>query len=107
MGFLCWNRKGFKGGHKTVNHGEGEFMRGNASTNTVESYFALLKRGVHGIFHHVSKHHLHRYCDEFSFRWNRRKVDDGERAIDAIKGTMGKRLPYKPTLCSATLLSEM
>jgi len=87
--------KDFKGGHKTVNHGDGEFMRGNASTNTVESYFALLKRGVHGIFHHVSKHHLHRYCDEFSFRWNRRKIDDGERTVSAIVNAHGKRLTYK------------
>jgi hypothetical protein len=53
--------KDFTGGHEVVNHGNGEFKRGNASTNTVESYFALLKRGVRGISHHVSKHHLHRY----------------------------------------------
>ncbi|MGB6064785.1 MAG: IS1595 family transposase [Desulfomonilaceae bacterium] len=86
----------FNGGHEVVKHNEGEFKRGNASTNTVESYFALLKRGVHGIFHHVSKHHLHRYCDEFSFRWNHRKIDDGERTIAVIKGSEGKRLSYKP-----------
>ncbi|MFH1116905.1 MAG: IS1595 family transposase [Pseudomonadota bacterium] len=85
----------FNGGHEVVNHGNGEFKRGNASTNTVESYFALLKRGVHGIFHHVSKHHLHRYCDEFSFRWNNRKVNDGERTVEAISGAQGKRLAYK------------
>jgi len=86
----------FNGGHEVVKHNDGEFKRGNASTNTVESYFALLKRGVHGIFHHVSKHHLHRYCDEFSFRWNHRKIDDGERMIAVIKGSEGKRLSYKP-----------
>ncbi len=88
--------KDFSGGHETVNHSEGEFKRGNASTNTVESYFALLKRGVHGIFHHISKHHLHRYCDEFSFRWNHRKVKDGQRAVAVIKASEGKRLSYKP-----------
>ena len=87
--------KDFKGGHETVNHGDGEFRRGNANTNTVESYFALLKRGVHGAFHHVSKHHLHRYCDEFSFRWNNRKINDGERTAEAVKGVRGKRLMYK------------
>jgi transposase-like protein len=86
----------FNGGHEVVKHNDGEFVRGNASTNTVESYFALLKRGVHGIFHHVSKHHLHRYCNEFSFRWNHRKIDDGERIIAVIKGSEGKRLSYKP-----------
>jgi transposase-like protein len=92
----------FAGGHETVNHGEGEFVRGNASTNTVESYFALLKRGVHGVFHHVSKEHLHRYCNEFSFRWNHRKIDDGARTIAVVKGSKGKRLPYKPGLVTTT-----
>jgi len=82
-------------GHETVKHNDGQFVNGNASTNTVESYFALLKRGVHGIFHHVSKHHLHRYCDEFSFRWNHRKIDDGERVVAVIKGSERKRLSYK------------
>ena len=89
--------KNFSGGHEFVNHGKGEFSRGYVSTNTVESYFALLKRGVMGIFHHVSKHHLYRYCDDFSFRWNYRKVSDGERMIAAIKGVVGKRLTYRKT----------
>lgn len=85
----------FKGGHETVSHSTGEYSRGDVNTNSAESYFALLKRGVHGTFHHVSKAHLHRYCDEFSFRWNQREVTDGERAVEAIKGSAGKRLPYK------------
>jgi transposase-like protein len=85
----------FAGGHNVVNHGSGEYVNGDISTNTAESYFALLKRGVHGTFHHVSKQHLHRYCDEFSFRWNHRKVSDGERATQAIKGIEGKRLLLK------------
>lgn len=85
----------FVGGHGVVNHGLGEYVNGNISTNTAESYFALLKRGVHGVFHHVSKQHLARYCHEFSFRWNFRKVSDGERAEAAIKGAIGKRLTYK------------
>ncbi|MGP8051374.1 MAG: IS1595 family transposase [Desulfobaccales bacterium] len=84
----------FAGGHQTVNHGRKEFARGDVTTNTVESYFALLKRGIHGAFHHVSKLHLHRYCDEFSFRWNYRKADDGERTEAAIRGSEGKRLMY-------------
>jgi transposase-like protein len=87
--------KDFKGGHQVVNHGQGEYARGAANTNTAESYFALLKRGVHGTFHHVSKKHLGRYCDEFSFRWNHREVSDGERTVEAIKGMLGKRLAYK------------
>lgn len=85
----------FEGGHKTVNHGLGEYVNGPASTNTAESYFALLKRGIHGTFHHVSAKHLARYCDEFSFRWDNRKVKDGERTENAIKGITGKRLMLK------------
>ena len=85
----------FDGGHHTVNHSRGEYARGIINTNTGESFFALLKRGVHGTFHHISKHHLHRYCDEFSFRWNGRKVSDGARAVLAIRGAEGKRLEYK------------
>ena len=85
----------FVGGHEIVNHGRKEFVRGKASTNTAESYFALLKRGIHGAFHHVSKQHLSRYCNEFSFRWNHRKIDDGKRTAAAIKGSHGKRLFYR------------
>lgn len=85
----------FEGGHQVVNHGLGEYVNGDISTNTAESYFALLKRGVHGTFHHISKQHLPRYCDEFSFRWNNRKTNDGERTVNAIKGMEGKRLAYR------------
>lgn len=95
--FLSYNGIGqdFKGGHHTVNHGKGQYVNGDVNTNTAESYFALLKRGVHGTFHHISKTHLSRYCDEFSFRWNNRDVEDGQRAVEAIKGMVGKRLKYK------------
>ena len=85
----------FAGGHQTVNHSRGEYARGEINTNSAESFFALLKRGVHGTFHHVSKRHLHRYCDEFSFRWDGRKVNDGERTVQAIRGAEGKRLSYR------------
>jgi transposase-like protein len=84
--------KGSKGGHLTVNHSMGEYSRGGVNTNTAESFFALLKRGVYGTFHSVSKQHLRRYCDEFSFRWNSRDVTDGERTDTAIRGGEGKRL---------------
>lgn len=87
--------KEFVGGHGVINHGLGQYVNGNISTNTAESYFALLKRGVYGTFHHISKQHLFRYCDEFSFRWNNRKVTDGERTTQAIKGIEGKRLIYR------------
>ncbi|MCX6641526.1 MAG: IS1595 family transposase [bacterium] len=81
-------------GHSTVNHSQGEYSRGNVHVNHAESFFALLKRGVHGIFHHVSVKHLGCYCHEFNFRWNRRKVTDGERSRDAICRIQGRRLPY-------------
>jgi len=85
----------FEGGHHTVDHGSGEYVRGDVHTNTIEGYFALLKRGIVGSFHHVSKQHLDRYCDEFSFRWNHRKTTDGDRTAEAIKGAEGKRLMYR------------
>lgn len=84
----------FAGGHQTVTHSKGEYIRGDVHINTAESFFALLKRGVHGTFHHVSKQHLHRYCDEFRFRWDCRKVTDGERTVEAIRGAAGKRLLF-------------
>ena len=87
--------KSFKGGHLAVIHSLGEYVNGDISTNTAESFFALLKRGIHGTFHHVSKEYLFRYCDEFSFRWNYRKTNDGERTVKAIQGMEGKRLIRK------------
>ena len=75
-------------------------------TNTAESYFALMKRGVHGTFHHVSKHHLGRYCDEFSFRWTHRKMTDEERTTAALRATEGKRLTYYPLASSDDLLVD-
>lgn len=85
----------FKGGHESVNHAKREYVRGDAYTNTAESYFALLKRGLNGTFHHVSKKHLARYCDEFDFRWNSRKSTDEERMIKALGQIEGKKLRYR------------
>ena len=89
----------FAGGHKTVNHGSGQYVRfengQKITTNEVEAFFALLKRGITGSFHSVSKKHLNKYCDEFSFRWSLRKVDDSDRTARAIVASEGKRLTYK------------
>lgn len=82
-------------GHLTVNHSRGEYVCGDACTNTAESFFALLKRGVMGTFHSVSKQHLNLYADEFEFRWNHRKVSDHDRMIAAIGQVGGKRLTYR------------
>ncbi len=87
--------------HKPVNHSKKEYVRSykdgtKVTTNTVESSFSLLKRGVYGTFHHVSRTHLQRYVDEFDFRWNERNVMDKERTLKALEGAKGKRLSYKP-----------
>jgi hypothetical protein len=73
-------------------------VRGDVHVNRAESFFALLKRGVHGTFHHVSKAHLHRYCDEFGFRWDHRNVTDGERTVAAIQQAEDKRLIYQKAI---------
>jgi hypothetical protein len=92
------------GGHHTVNHSAKQYARKRIgddgevetiTTNSAESFFSLLKRGLYGTFHHVSKRHLHRYCDEFSFRWNGRRLDDIDRCERAIKRSEGRRLMYR------------
>jgi transposase-like protein len=81
--------------HQTVNHKQGEYVRGIVSTSTVEGFFSLLKRGINGVYHHVGRGHLNRYCDEFSFRYEHRKISDGARAERLVAGAEGKRLTYK------------
>jgi transposase-like protein len=81
--------------HLSVNHSKDEYVRGEAHTNTVEGFFSILKRGVNGVYHHVSRGHLARYCDEFAFRYENRKVSDGQRAKLLVSGAEGKRLTYK------------
>jgi transposase-like protein len=84
--------------HESVNHSKEEYARGDVTSNTVESSFALLKRGLTGTFHSVSEKHLQRYCDEFDFRWNFRSsqgYEDVARANMALKGIAGKRLTYR------------
>ena len=76
-------------------YGIREYVRGDVTTNTVEGFFSLLKRGVYGTFHSVSKKHLHRYVAEFEFRYNGRYLDDGARTVLAIKNAEGKRLMYR------------
>ncbi len=88
----------FKGGHLTVNHSEKEYVRDDTYTNTLEGYFSILKRGVYGVYFHVSEAHLHRYLSEFDFRYSNRiklGVDDRKRTDLAIIGAKGKRLTYR------------
>lgn len=84
--------------HETVNHLRGEYARGDVTTNTVEGYFGVLQRGLRGIYQHVSPEHLHRYVNEFSFRYNNRSsrgIEDGERAARLLFAIGGKRLTYR------------
>ena len=83
--------------HDVVNHAAGEYARGSVSTNSIESVWAVLKRGIHGVYHHVTAKHLDRYVQEFAFRLNEGDVKRHTLArldsfIDAI---VGKRLTYK------------
>jgi transposase-like protein len=83
--------------HESVAHSKGEYVRGDAYTNTVESHFALIKRGIYGTFHSISEAHLFRYLEEFDFRANTRDLSDSERADALLKGAKGKRLVYSQT----------
>jgi transposase-like protein len=84
--------------HGAVNHAQGEYGRGTIHTNTVEGYYSIFKRGMKGIYQHCSEKHLHRYVAEFDFRYNNRSglgIEDAERATNALKGIVGKRLTYR------------
>jgi transposase-like protein len=80
--------------HETVKHADKEYARGDVSTNTVEGYFSIFKRGMRGVYQHCKEKHLHRYLAEFDFRYNTRKITDMERTIAAVRGGEGKRLTY-------------
>ncbi len=82
-------------GHKTVNHSLGEYVRGSVTTNRIEGYFSILKRGIYGTYQHVSSHHLKRYIGEFDFRYTNRELTDTERRDAALRGIEGKRLTYR------------
>jgi transposase-like protein len=80
--------------HDVVNHSAGEYVRGTATTNMVEGYFSLFKRGMIGTYHKAGSQHLIRYCTEFDFRWNTRSLNDADRMGELIRNTVGRRLYY-------------
>lgn len=84
-------------GHETVNHSAKEYVRGTVSTNSIESVWAVLKRGIHGVYHHASEKHLGRYVNEFTFRLNDGNVKRHtlERLDSFVAVTANKRLTYK------------
>ncbi len=81
--------------HETVKHSVGEYVREMAHTNGVESFWALLKRGYHGTYHHMSPKHLDRYVAEFEGRHNSRDFDTADQMAAIVRGAEGKRLQYK------------
>jgi transposase-like protein len=83
--------------HASVNHKEKEYVRGEVSTNGIESVWAVMKRGLNGVYHHASEKHLHRYVDEFTFRLNDGNVErtSMERLASLLERSIGKRLTYK------------
>jgi len=90
----------FEGGHRVVRHKWRQYVRPGTDihSNTVEGVFSLIRRGVMGTFHSVSRKHLPNYLNEFQFRWNTRKMDDGERVSKVIKAVVGKRLEYRQSV---------
>ena len=90
----------FLGGHESVNHSKYEYVRTRPDgtkvhTNTVEGFFSIFKRALHGTWHSVSRHHLHRYVSECAFRYSTRELEDGGRVALAITKARGKRLFYR------------
>ena len=83
--------------HETVKHADAEYARGDVTTNNVEGYFSVFKRGMRGVYPHCAEKHLHRYLAEFDFRFNYRAslgYNDTDRTIAAVRGGEGKRLTY-------------
>jgi transposase-like protein len=97
-----FNLLGFRfASHQAVAHKKDEYVRGDVHTYTVEGFFSILKRGIYGVYQHVSEAHLQRYLNEFDFRYSNREklgVDDVQRASIALKGAKGRRLTYETTV---------
>lgn len=92
--------KVYEGGHHVVKHSIREYVKPGTDvhTNGIEGVFSLIQRGVMGTFHSVSRKHLPNYLNEFQFRWNTRRLDDGERVTRVIKSLVGKRLEYRESV---------
>ena len=73
--------------HGTVNHTQGKYVIGDIHTNTIEGFWSQMKRGIYGVYHHVSVKHLNSYCNEFSYKWNTRTISDQDRFNGILKHT--------------------
>jgi hypothetical protein len=80
--------------HEVINHHKDEYVREHYHTNSIEGFWSLFKRGIVGIYHHISKEHMQRYVDEFTFRYNTRQLDESER-FNTYLTNMCNRLTYK------------
>jgi transposase-like protein len=83
--------------HNFVAHGAGQYVAGDVTTNTIEGFFSIFKRGMKGVYQHCGEQHLHRYLAEFDFRYSHRaalEIDDDQRTQIALRGAEGKRLMY-------------
>ena len=89
--------------HHTVNHGDGEYVRGEVHINGMESFWALVRRGYNGTFHHIEPKHLHRYINEFSGRLSDRAAGAVEKMGNIVRNLAGKRLTYKQLVASKSL----
>jgi len=88
-----WMKDGYS--HNLVKHYIGEYVRGDVTTNRIEGAFGHFKRAVHGVYHKVSDEHLHRYLNMFAWRWNRRKIGEGDRVNALLECTRGKQITYR------------
>ena len=87
--------KGMPFNHEAVNHSISEYVRDQAHTNGIESFWSMLKRGYHGTYHHMSAKHLDRYVGEFAGRHNDRERDTIDQMAHIARGMVGKRLRYR------------
>ena len=81
--------------HETVNHSISEYVNGQAHVNGIESFWAILKRAYHGVYHHISKKHLNRYVAQFAGKHNLRHYNTIDQMAMIVKGMVGKRLKYR------------
>ena len=97
-----YNALGYEMKRESVRHSAKEWVRLDIHTNTVENFWSVMKRGVYGTYHQISYKHLQSYCDEFSYRYNSRKITDAERFKITLSKVEGK-LPYKQLVYNKTL----
>ncbi|SMB92179.1 conserved hypothetical protein [Hymenobacter roseosalivarius DSM 11622] len=81
--------------HGVVQHSAAQYVDGKVHTNSIESFWALFKCGIIGVYHHTSGKHLHLYVNEFTFRFNNRKLSEGSRFDVLLANTNNKHLTYK------------